>query len=191
MSSRWSKKHDQCVVCKSVERKFMAKGMCSACYLREYANKPENLIRREAQMKRWYPTYRPRFLLQQKVTREELHYGGNREAVLARDGYACTRCGSTGKLVVHHKDGKGRGHKGAVDNSLDNLQTVCRRCHLAIHENVRQAKRLKFKERGPFVRVKWSRKHDKCLRCGTSSKPHGARGYCRSCLYFINHERMR
>ena len=179
---KWSRKYDKCIVCKGADRTYMAKGMCSACYLRKYASRPENIKRRKELMKQWYPTYRPRFLLQQKITREELHFSGNREAVLRRDRYACTRCGSTDKLVVHHKDGKGRGYSGLTDNSLDNLQTLCRRCHLTVHENVLHAR---------HGLGRWSLKHNNCLRCGTSSKRHSSHGYCRTCIYHFNRERMR
>ena len=62
------------------------------------------------------------------------HYatGGLREAVLKRDGYACVRCGMTDAqhrekwgrpITTDHKD-KDRSH-----NTLDNLQTLCLRCH--------------------------------------------------------------
>jgi 5-methylcytosine-specific restriction endonuclease McrA len=45
-----------------------------------------------------------------------------RAAVLARDGYRCTQCGSDANLEVDHLD-PSRG------DELDNLTTVCRRHH--------------------------------------------------------------
>lgn len=50
-----------------------------------------------------------------------------------RDEYKCVKCGSTKALSVHHKDGKGRGYKGKIDNSLDNLETLCNKCHQKLH----------------------------------------------------------
>lgn len=43
-----------------------------------------------------------------------------------RDEFKCVRCGSTGKLQVHHK-------KGMKSHSLDDLETLCLKCHLAEH----------------------------------------------------------
>lgn len=58
--------------------------------------------------------------------------GGNRLAVLERDGHACVRCGMTD---AEHKDRWSRPitvdhiNKDRHDNSLTNLQTLCLRCH--------------------------------------------------------------
>jgi len=58
--------------------------------------------------------------------------GGLRQAVLERDGYACVKCGMTDAehkriwnrpITTDHKD-KDRSH-----NTMDNLQTLCLRCH--------------------------------------------------------------
>lgn len=58
--------------------------------------------------------------------------GGNRAAVLERDGYACVQCGMTDEA---HKAKWGRPitidhiSKDRSDNSLGNLQTLCLTCH--------------------------------------------------------------
>lgn len=58
--------------------------------------------------------------------------GGNRAAVLERDGFACVRCGMTDEqhkakwnrpITVDHIS------KDRSDNSLLNLQTLCLTCH--------------------------------------------------------------
>lgn len=62
------------------------------------------------------------------------HYetGGNRKAVLTRDGYACVRCGMTDE---QHKGKWGRPitidhrSKDRSDNRMGNLQTLCLECH--------------------------------------------------------------
>ena len=62
------------------------------------------------------------------------HYGtgGLRETVLIRDGRRCVQCGMTAEdhlaewsrpITIDHRD-KDRSH-----NALDNLQTLCLRCH--------------------------------------------------------------
>lgn len=40
---------------------------------------------------------------------------------------ACEICGKTGRLDVHHKDGD------YTNNTLDNLQVLCRSCHMKLH----------------------------------------------------------
>jgi len=52
-----------------------------------------------------------------------------REKALKRDGYACRRCDTKDNLTVHHLTR----YSKSKDNSLDNLITLCRRCHI-IHE---------------------------------------------------------
>ena len=64
-----------------------------------------------------------------------------RSAVIARDRYACKRCGSFfARLQVHHvrplafgKDGAPK--EGAYD--MDNCETLCQRCHMVLHGNKR------------------------------------------------------
>lgn len=46
-----------------------------------------------------------------------------------RDGWRCTKCGKVGRLEVHHVVGLADGG----ENVPDNLVTLCRGCHIAIH----------------------------------------------------------
>jgi RNA-directed DNA polymerase len=48
-----------------------------------------------------------------------------RPTVLERDGHRCAQCGSTENLHVHHCRARRRGGT----NQMDNLQTLCERCH--------------------------------------------------------------
>jgi len=52
-----------------------------------------------------------------------------RHQVFRRDGYRCTECGSTERLVVHHKWPQRKGGS----ESLKNLSTVCDPCHRKKH----------------------------------------------------------
>lgn len=66
-------------------------------------------------------------------------FGGLREAVLERDSYACVHCGMTNEehkklwnrdISIDHIDGTGvNTPRENKNNSLDNLQTLCLRCH--------------------------------------------------------------
>ena len=50
-----------------------------------------------------------------------------RDICLETKGEACTICGATKSVVVHHVDGD------RSNNDLDNLEPVCRSCHEKIH----------------------------------------------------------
>ena len=54
-------------------------------------------------------------------------FGGNREIVLLRDEYKCTKCGSTNKVGVYHKEQPNDSEE--ADHSLDNLITLCGTCY--------------------------------------------------------------
>lgn len=51
--------------------------------------------------------------------------------VKRRDGWKCTKCGSTGHLEVHHNT---YDHHGNEVFHLDELATLCKECHLKAHE---------------------------------------------------------
>ena len=52
-----------------------------------------------------------------------------RNHILERDNHICTICGSSQKLVIHHKD------KNPLNNQDENLITVCNICHLRHHNS--------------------------------------------------------
>ena len=54
-------------------------------------------------------------------------YGGLYFQVLQRDNYECQNCHSKESLVEHHINGD---HD---DNKMENLVTLCQKCHRAIH----------------------------------------------------------
>ena len=51
-------------------------------------------------------------------------------AVLERDGHACTKCGSRDDLQVNHKP---HSYGKIPDEGLDDLFTLCRKCHEEYH----------------------------------------------------------
>lgn len=72
-----------------------------------------------------------------KLSMHRKRFGGLRDDVLKRDDYKCLGCGMTNdehiqlwnrNLTIDHIDGKGR-YSDFPHNSLDNLQTLCLRCH--------------------------------------------------------------
>lgn len=60
-----------------------------------------------------------------RTTPEKAEWAELRLALLARDDYRCTQCGSTDSLHVHHI--RARRQNGV--NQMDNLRTLCDRCH--------------------------------------------------------------
>ena len=57
-------------------------------------------------------------------------YERRRRQVLKRDGYRCSRCGSSFGVAVHHRGKRSLGR----DDRPDNLETLCGPCHAAEHE---------------------------------------------------------
>lgn len=62
----------------------------------------------------------------------------------ARDNFTCQLCGSTRNILAHHIDGKGESKnskripKHLTNNKLDNLITLCTRCHNALNHTIYQ-----------------------------------------------------
>lgn len=50
--------------------------------------------------------------------------------LIAKDGRKCALCGSTGKLDVQHK--QKRGSHPELKMSLDNVEFLCRTCHIKV-----------------------------------------------------------
>lgn len=136
----WAREFDRCKACQRTDRKHMAKGLCVACYSAQYAD--ANPARTRSLKNAWYVKNGGKAW--SKEQREQRNYSGQREAVLKRDGYACTRCKATRGLVVHHSDRRGRTVPPAQKNNvISNLTTLCRKCHINEHRkellNVRAA----------------------------------------------------
>ena len=56
--------------------------------------------------------------------------------VLESSGFRCDRCGKAGRLEVHHRRPL---HRGGT-NDPDNLETLCRSCHVGHHKAEREAR---------------------------------------------------
>lgn len=165
----------KCVSCNGEFEKLYApsRELCKKCYTfeynKKYYEKHSNKIKGNAQ--KWYKENRKKALVKFKENREIDHFDGMREIILERDKHKCTVCNSTDKLVVHHKDFNGRGNENP-NNSEDNLVTLCKRCHIAIH----RAQLIKAGEL-----KQWSRKYPACIECGTTKTKHHSHGLCKTC----------
>jgi len=129
---RWSRKHVRCVLCSGTEFRHMAYGLCNSCYQKIYKSDSEIKARIDKQKQDWRDSNRDYVLMLAKERRERIHFDNMRDTVLDRDGHACTQCRSEDNLVVHHKDGNGRGSQ-SPNNELSNLTTLCKACHANEH----------------------------------------------------------
>lgn len=63
--------------------------------------------------------------------------------------------------VVHHIDGN------TLNNAFENLKLMSDFCHKQLHSII----------------PTWTKKHDSCIVCGTTTKNHVGRGLCTTCYY--------
>jgi 5-methylcytosine-specific restriction endonuclease McrA len=177
----WSKKYSCCQACAKTEKAHMAKGLCKVCYLARYRNDDANRQRITKLKQKWYYDNHADCLRYRKEYREQTHFDGQRSSVIARDEQRCSRCGNKTKLVVHHKDRLGRGKKNP-NNALDNLETVCRRCHLLEHKTELQIARAEKYATPKLLKCgRWSTRHNACISCGLTTSPHASKGLCNRC----------
>lgn len=160
----WARHYSACIECGRTDREHFGRGLCSYCYMVDYQSDPIIKARMDIQKHAYYLRCKAAGL--PKIDREERYYDGRREPVMQRDGYKCTRCGETdrSKLVVHHRDGRGRGTSDP-NNDDENLETVCRACHARHHSTT----------------PGWTRQHASCTECGRTDRKHAARGLCCAC----------
>lgn len=131
------------------------------------------------QAKKYYEENKSDINVKNKKYREKMNFNDNRQKALKRDNYTCSLCNlkaDESQLVVHHKDGNGRG-KSVKDknNELSNLVTLCRSCHIKEHhEEYMELKRPMYS--------RWSMKYDFCKICNTNSIKHGSKGLCLNCI---------
>ena len=67
----------------------------------------------------------------------KVDYNRNRLLCLQRDNFTCLICGNKDNLDTHHKDNQGHNFaKYETNDNLDNLQTLCKKCHQRLHYGV-------------------------------------------------------
>lgn len=110
---------------------------CRACTTeRKKASRARVRLKHEA---RWLETRRERYAADEAVRKiarqlaERNRFNGLRTQALERDGYRCQECGTDEKLVVHHKIRRLERSKKDAISRLEDLQTLCRRCHINVH----------------------------------------------------------
>jgi 5-methylcytosine-specific restriction endonuclease McrA len=170
-SGKWIK-YKECVRCGTAERPYFSNGMCSPCYFAGYNER--NAERVKKYKRDWVERQGGKAYF--KLRREQMYFDNVRELVLARDGSKCVVCGKTEKLVVHHKDRRGRNVPNP-NNDIRNLETRCRSCHLKEHRAEIGAALKAL--RAEFWCYRWKLKA--CRECGRSDRKHQALGFCSTC----------
>lgn len=88
---------------------------------------------------------------QAEIWRDNLRFDGQSEEVFERDNWECQECGMSQeqsiilfnrKLYIHHIDGNGSTSDN-INNDIDNLITLCSRCHGKIHKKIQVEERNK------------------------------------------------
>jgi len=125
----------KCKVCGDKESVGNTK-LCDSCRLKKWRKDNKEHIRIYNKMRKQRDA--EKIKVQRIKGWNNFCFGGKKEDVLKRDNYTCQGCGlkkSDGKkLLVHHKDGKGYGtRKENKNNKMDNLITLCKECHMIIH----------------------------------------------------------
>lgn len=128
----------RCLECGKIMKSFVLKKYCPECeykikLIRKKLDYKKHIDKRKKTTNKWYLNNKEYINELNKKARDIKEFGGNRSKVLERDNYQCQICGSKDKLVIHHIDKTGRGAK-EHNNSLYNLITLCRKCHISLHK---------------------------------------------------------
>jgi 5-methylcytosine-specific restriction endonuclease McrA len=114
-------------------------GFCNICYARDYRKRNKDKIKPVT--RKYYETHKEEAKENLVRWRDKTVFGGNSQKAFERDGWECQECGMSQeqsimlfnrKLVIHHIDGMGRNSE-VKNHDLNNLITLCPRCHGKIH----------------------------------------------------------
>lgn len=147
--NKWSDHYNNCRECGTTAIKHQGHGLCKNCYLKSSifkeiceASRLRNKERWKKKQREYAKEYGQRSEVIEKRKRQNdiKKFDGNREKAIVRDNYMCQICNITQKeslekigrdlYVVHINDTK--------NNNLDNLVTICKRCH-----NKKMAKKMR------------------------------------------------
>lgn len=96
-----------------------------------------------AKAKVWQNNNLAKTRLYKRRNKDTVRFGGNREAVIERDGNRCKLCGAgkdTQRLVIHHINEISYHNSNNPDNRINNLVLLCHSCHCSLHHKLRKLK---------------------------------------------------
>jgi len=108
--------------------------------------KKKNPERVRASTKRYVEKHKDEIIERNRVIRNKMYFGGKSEEIFERDNWQCQKCGMSPeqsillfnrRLAIHHIDGNGEKAE-ITNNELDNLITLCIRCHCELHKKARK-----------------------------------------------------
>jgi hypothetical protein len=143
----WSRKHERCINCGTTSKKHKGRGLCCRCWLKDWVRKnPERRKEhKQREYKKNFKRYQKNAKLYQQRNIERLKrywsdwhrdksFNGKHKEVLDRDKNKCLLCGSKKMIIIHHIDHNNK------NNDINNLVTLCRRCHPRIHYSKNRVK---------------------------------------------------
>jgi hypothetical protein len=99
----------------------------------------------------------------------------------------CEICGAD-VVIGKQYDWSNKDHK--YTRLREDWQYVCRKCHY--HYDIKHNnKKMPWSAKAAG---RWSKHFDKCVECGTTETPHGARGKCKKCHkreYYQSHKNVQ
>lgn len=137
---KWSRHYNCCRNCGTTTIRHRGHGLCEKCYYKSNYHKENqeayrlrNLDKIRKRQKEYHRSYNKRFKVIEKNRKywDSKYFNGNREKAMQRDSYKCRFCGMTQResydelgrdLYVSHID-------DIRNNSLENLITLCQKCH--------------------------------------------------------------
>jgi len=123
---KWSKKHNNCILCGSCERPHYGHGTCKKCYQDRWAKENTERIR-ECKL-RYYEDNKDRVIRRSQVSKNG-EYGLFLKTILP-----CCVCGSFENLQCHHKDHRGHNVLASErNNDPSNIEVMCASCHGSMH----------------------------------------------------------
>lgn len=138
--NKWSHYYNKCRSCGTTAIKHTAHGYCENCYTKTdlfkdvaEASRLRNKEKWKDRLREYAREYgkRPNVIEKRRKILDQKQFGGNRKNAIKRDHYKCSICAITQEesfkklgrdlYVVHINNKK--------DNRLENLMTICQKCH--------------------------------------------------------------
>jgi len=125
-------------ICKDCKQKkaLFVKDLCRRCYDKKHRDR----------ILKSHREWDKRNAHKKKQSSNKFYFSGNRDLALERDNWECQECGMSQEkcivvfnraLSVHHIDENGLNvSKKEKNNDLDNLITLCTRCHNLLHRKI-------------------------------------------------------
>lgn len=138
--TKWSRHYNKCRICSTTSIKHRCLGYCRVCYLKSdllkeisESSRLRNKEKWRARQREYAKEYsrRPEVVAKRNIQHDLKNYNGNRKKAMRRDKYKCRLCGITKEesQVKYHRDLYVVHIESTNNNNLENLVTLCKKCH--------------------------------------------------------------